>query len=122
MDVTPLVRSAAQVVQSYKGSVFKVSGQVYEGAVFVTPEETQLWDISGFEALAADSFIRFDVDVILLGTGAHMRFLEPTLRRALRESGAVVEVMDTAAACRTFNVLMAEGRRVLAALLPVGVL
>ena len=117
MDVTPLVRADAQIIQSYKGGSFKVSGEVYEGAVFVTPDQTSLWDIEGFDAITPEVFAGMDVDVILLGTGARMQFLPLNVRTAMKEAGLAVEVMDTAAACRTFNVLMAEGRRVLAALL-----
>lgn len=120
MDVTPLVKQGAQIIQSYKGGVFKVSGEVYEGAVLVTPDETHSWDVSGgFDALSLDDFTDIDAEVVLLGTGARMQFLKPDLRKALKAQGLAVEVMDTAAACRTYNVLMAEGRQVIAALLPV---
>ena len=125
MDVTPLVRADAQIIQSYKGGSFKVSGAVYGGAVLVSPDETVLWDVAGgFEALTIGDFdviAAMDTDVVLLGTGAKMAFPPIELRRTLKAAGLNVEAMDTAAACRTFNVLMAEGRRVVAALIPVGV-
>lgn len=120
MDVTPLVRQGAQILQSYKNGQFKISGEIYQGAVLVTPEETQIWDVSGgFDALSVDDFTGLDAEVILLGTGAKMAFLPPKLRARLKERGLNVDCMDTAAACRTYNVLMAEGRLVAAALLPV---
>ncbi|MEO6431968.1 MAG: MTH938/NDUFAF3 family protein, partial [Nitrosospira sp.] len=56
-------------------------------------------------------------EMVLFGTGATLRFPHPTLTRTLIESRIGVEVMDTAAACRTYNILTAEGRRVAAALL-----
>ena len=59
------------------------------------------------------------VDLLLLGCGAAMRPVAPALRAALRKAGIAVEPMDTGAACRTFNVLLAEGRRVAAALVAV---
>jgi len=56
-------------------------------------------------------------DIVVLGTGASLRFPHPRLTRALLEQRIGLEVMDTAAACRTFNILAAEGRRVAAALM-----
>jgi len=119
MDVTPLVRRDAQVIQSYKDGVFKISGEVYEGAVLVAPDVTRLWDVTGVDALSIDDFSSIEAEVVLLGTGARMAFLPADMRRALKEQGLVVECMDTPAACRTYNVLMAEGRQVVAALLSV---
>ena len=59
-------------------------------------------------------------EVVLLGTGRRQTFPPPALLRPFVESGLGVEVMDTAAACRTFNVLAAESREVVAGLLPIG--
>jgi uncharacterized protein len=120
MDVTPLIRQGAQVIQSYAGGKFRVSGQVYEGAIIVLPDSTVSWDASApvstedFAPLVAK---KDEIDVVLLGTGGRMEILKPDLRAALKAMGLAVESMDTGAACRTYNVLMAEGRRVAAALL-----
>src|SRR5262249_53814957 len=134
MDVTPLIRQGAQIIQSYAGGVFKISGHVYKTPVIVTPEETIVWDAPGkFEDLTAEHFLsltrlRFAQtpsplreregeefpDIILLGTGKTMRLISPELRKALQEKGLRPDPMDTGAACRTYNVLMAEGRRVAA--------
>ena len=59
------------------------------------------------------------VELLLLGSGQKMQLLPGVLRRDLRSAGVVVEVMDTGAACRTYNILLAEARRVAAALLPI---
>ena len=129
MDVTPLIRAGTQVIQSYSGGRFRVSGAVYEGAIIVTPERVFSWDgAPAFADLTAEHFGpltpalspegRGGVDVVLLGTGKTMQILSPALRRELKALGLAVEAMDTGAACRTYNVLMAEGRRVAAALLP----
>jgi uncharacterized protein len=59
------------------------------------------------------------VDLLLFGQGRRMALISPALRQGIRAVGIVVEPMDTGAACRTYNVLMAEGRRVAAALIPV---
>ena len=123
MDITPLIKSDQQVIQSYAGGVFKVSGVAYSQAVFVFPNETAVWNAGDFESLSVADFEILiarsaDIDVVLLGCGAKMRFLKPELRAALKARGLSVDVMDSGAACRTYNVLMAEGRRVVAALLP----
>jgi uncharacterized protein len=57
------------------------------------------------------------VEVLLLGTGTRHEFVPPSLRRRLRDAGIVIDTMDTGAACRTYNVLVAEDRRVAAALI-----
>ena len=124
MDVTPLIRSDQQVIQSYSNGRFRVSGHSYEGAVFVFPEKTELWGLSkNINELEVDDFAPLfieahEIDVVLLGCGAEQIFIPPSFRQALKDKGLVVEVMDTGAACRTYNVLMAEGRRVVAAMLP----
>ncbi len=126
MDITPLVRSDAQIIQSYAGGQFKISGQVYEGAVIVDPVDVFMWEDApvSMSALAETHFSSLlsrshDIDVVLLGTGAEIAFMPVPLRQALKAGGLVIEVMDTGAACRTYNVLMAEGRRVVAVLLPI---
>ncbi len=124
MDVTPLIKENAQVIQSYRGGQFRVSGVVYDGAVIVTPSSTVDWAFQGEDIsdLSEDDFAPLiaqvqEIDVVLLGTGARIAFLKPFLKQALKDKGLNVDVMDTGAACRTYNVLMAEGRRVAAALL-----
>lgn len=122
MDVTPLVREGAQIIQSYKGGKFKISGQVYDGPVLVKPEGTQAWAVSDGDISVNDFEILFDkadiIDVVLFGTGAKSEFFPPALKQELKQKGLSVDAMDTGAACRTYNVLMAEGRRVAAVLLP----
>ena len=78
------------------------------------------WAASGFDGLSDDDFAQLlarKPEVVLFGTGATIRFPHPRLTRPLTEAGVGVEVMDTPAACRTFNILAAEGRSVVAALL-----
>lgn len=118
MDITPLVGSGQQIIQSYSGGRFKISGRAFDSAVIVFTDRTVIWDEAGSDVAAFAPFIGADVDVVLFGCGAVFAPLSPDMRRALKAAGLNVEVMDTGAACRTYNVLMAEGRRVAAALLP----
>src|SRR5438128_2508264 len=78
------------------------------------------WPAASVEALTADhiaAIAELAPEIVLLGTGSTFRFPEPALLAPLYKAGIGVEVMDTAAACRTYNILLAEGRNVLAALI-----
>ncbi len=123
MDVTPLVPQGQQIIQAYANGRFKVSGEVYETSIIVTPEETFAWQVNDLDSIQPDDFSflieqRERYDVFLLGVGGVMKSIPVDLRLSLKKQGVSVEFMDTGAACRTYNVLMAEGRRVLCALLP----
>ena len=125
VDVTPLISPDSMVIQGYAEGQFRISSTIYNGGVFVLPTQVLEWDAS---VAANDLDIKhFDVllaaepglELILLGCGANMIMPPKGLRDGLKARNVALEVMDTAAACRTWNVLMAEGRRVAAALLPV---
>jgi len=122
MDVTPLIPADRQVIDSYGAAGFHVSGIAYAGAILVFPEETQLWSVSEFVEITAESLgsvvARGNIQILLLGCGRRMQPVPPALRAELRRAGITVDAMDTGAACRTYNVLLAEDRRVAAALLP----
>ena len=126
MDLTPLIPAGRQIVESYGGGRFRVSGRVFEGSVLVLSDRTSTWPVADaasmtVEGLAAvaDAARAGTIDLLLVGCGARMAPLPPGLRQAFRELGVVMEPMDTGAACRTYNVLMAEGRRVAAALIAI---
>ena len=125
MDVTPLIPAGRQVIESYGASGFRVSGVAHQGAILVFPDATLPWDgATGFAALTLASFTavieRGGIEILLVGCGRRMVPLAGDLRARLRAAGIVVDTMDTGAACRTYNVLLAEDRRVAAALLPAG--
>lgn len=121
MDITPLLARDRQVIERYGATGFRVSGVAYDGAILVLPQATHAWPaVSLADASAANlaPVIEAGVQILLLGCGKQMRPVPPALRQALRASGVVIDAMDTGAACRTYNVLLAEDRRVAAALLP----
>ena len=119
MDVTPLISSDKQIIQSYSETGFKISGKIYDNSVIVFPTRVVKWSPSPLAEIKPNDLdvqrLR-DLDVILLGTGKAMSFPPSAFRKAMKEEGVQLEAMDTGAACRTYNVLMAEGRRVAAAL------
>ena len=87
--------------------------------VLVTPDRVEPWLVTSFEALETSHFEHLrDLrsEVVLLGTGVRQRFPHPGLTRLLTDARIGLEVMDTQAACRTYNILMSESRKVAAAL------
>ena len=98
-----------------------VNGERHERSIVVLAQEVRSdWDAAGFDALDETHFSWFlalKPDVLLLGTGAQQRFPHPRLYRALTDAGIGVECMNTPAACRTYNILVEEDRKVVAAIL-----
>lgn len=122
MDITPHLPEGRQLIERYGAGRFRVSGQVYESSVLVTAAVTLSWSVERFEDLTLESLeplLGSDLDLLLLGCGPRLQLVPKPLRQAVRERGLVIEPMDTGAAARTFNVLMAEERRVGAALIAV---
>jgi uncharacterized protein len=121
MDVTPLIPAGRQVIEGYSGGGFRVSGVFHAGSVLVFADRTEAWPVSALGEATLERFApviaRGDVEILLLGCGRRMGMVPLALRQGLRASGIVVDAMDTGAACRTYNVLLAEERHVAAALI-----
>jgi uncharacterized protein len=98
-----------------------VNGERYAHSIVVSADQVRTdWRVENFEALNETHFTELAAlkpDVLLLGTGIKQRFPHPHLFRALTEAGIGLECMDTPAACRTYNILVAEDRKVIAAIL-----
>ena len=124
MDVSPLIAADRQVIDGYGAESFRVSGIVHTGAIIVFPNATVAWTTATPDAITRASLApvidRGGIEILLIGCGKRMRPLPRDLREALRAAGIVADAMDTGAACRTYNVLLAEDRHVAAALLPAG--
>jgi uncharacterized protein len=124
-DVSPIIPAGRQVIESYGAGGFRISGERHHGAVIVLPTATLPWPVSDWPAVTAATLSPLhDADgaeptTLLIGTGPEQHFPPRAMKAELRALGLVVETMNTGAACRTYNVLMAEGRRVAAALLPI---
>ena len=124
IDLTPLVPADRQMIERYGEGRFIVTGAVHEGSIIVFPDRTLAWPVAEIgavtlESLAAIADARESLEVVLLGCGARLTQVPAELRQLLRRSGLGLELMDTGAACRTYNVLAAEDRRVAAALIAV---
>jgi uncharacterized protein len=104
----------------YGDGYVMVNGERRDSSVVVLPDRIEAWRPEGFDALSAGDFaflLDLEAEIILLGTGARQRFPHPRLTAALSRAGIGLEVMDIQAACRTYNILVAEERKVAAALL-----
>jgi uncharacterized protein len=126
MDLTPLIPAGRQMVESYGDGRFRISGRVFDGSIIVFADHTVEWPARDAAGVTLESLSEVaaageagTVDLLLIGCGAHAALIPAALRRPLRDSGVVTEAMDTGAACRTYNVLAAEGRRVAAALIAI---
>jgi uncharacterized protein len=113
--------TALNTVTAYGSGFIEINQVRHQRPVLVAPEGlVQPWDVASFDALSSADFERLRdraPELVLLGTGARQRFVHPRLTRALTDARIGCEVMTSAAACRTYNILMGEGRKVLAALL-----
>jgi len=109
------------LITGYDKGWVEINRQRYSHNLIVLPDQLILdWNVANLEALQAECFAQiatYKPDVVLLGTGERHQFIHPKLSVSLAEMGFSVECMNTAAACRTYNILMAEGRNVAAALL-----
>jgi uncharacterized protein len=123
VDVTPLSPAGRQVIESYGPKGFRVSSAVYPGAILVFPDKVESWMAAIMAEVTLTSLKPLldhgGVEILLLGCGKSIARVPEELRQALRRQGIVVDTMDTGAACRTYNVLLAEDRLVAAALLPL---
>jgi len=108
-------------ITAYGPGYVQVNQTRHAGSLIVMPQQLTLgWRPLSFEDLQAADFeelAQLKVEIVLLGTGEQLRFPHPKLTRALMEKRIGLEAMSTAAACRTYNILMGEGRAVAAALL-----
>ncbi len=114
-----------QVIQAYGNGGFTTSGVRHKGSIVVLRMQTLIWsppdDLANLAVadFAPATDASADVDIVLLGCGARAVMLPGDLRARLKAAGVTVECMDTGAACRTFNLLQIEGRRVAAMLVAI---
>lgn len=117
MRLTEISYTEAQPVEGYGPGFFRIGGQVLRGACIITPWDAGGW--GGLQDAAALLALAGRVDVIFLGMGGDVAHPPAELRRQIEAADIGLEVMSSPAACRTYNVLLSEGRRVALALLPV---
>lgn len=113
-----------QVIRTYGPGRFLISDRDWREPVLVRPTVTTPWQVARAEdlslaSLAALKDAAIPTELLVLGCGARAVFVPPALRSELKAAGLALEAVDTGSACRLYNVLLAEGRRVAAALIPL---
>jgi len=110
-----------QTVTGYDAGSVEINAITYRHSLLVLPESAPVvWAVANFAALSVEHFdaiAALKPDVVILGTGMKQRFAHPRLTSCLTSQRIGVECMDSQAACRTYNILMTEGRRVALALI-----
>lgn len=117
MRLTEVSYGQAQPIDGYGPGFFRVGGHVLRGACLVTPWDAGLW--GGLDDTATPLSLAGRIDVLFLGMGTDIAHPPKAFRTALEAAGIGVEVMSSPAACRTYNVLLSEGRLIATCLLPV---
>ncbi len=112
-----------QIINSYGKGGFRIAKKSVSGAQFVFQRQTMAWPVMTERDISADDLLsrlqETDIDLLVLGLGERPQSHLPVIASALRDKGIKLEVMSTAAACRTWNVLLTEGRAAAVGLLAV---
>ena len=120
MDITPLIKGDRKVINSYGAGRFIISGNEHKTSLILLPTAVSVWeDLKPFvwsEAVVETLIQSVDAEILLIGTGETLVPIPTRLRQYFRTKKIHADVMDTGAACRTYNVLLSEERRVAAAL------
>ena len=113
-----------QIIRTYGPGHFLIGERDWREPVIVTPTATTAWSIARAEDFSLASLDALKqapatTELLVLGCGPRAAFIAPAVRSELKAAGLALEVVDTGSACRIYNVLLAEGRRVAAALIPL---
>lgn len=123
MKMTQDLDGGQNLIRDYAQGHISVNAQTYRRSLIITAEHVQTdWPPQRFEELQPRHFseiVEWGPEIVLIGTGARLRFPGPEIRRMFLDAQIGLEIMDTAAACRTYNIITMEGRRVAAALLMI---
>ena len=120
MKLHATLPGGVNAITGYGEGYVMVNGQRLDSSVVVLPDRIEPWAVKTFDELSTEdfAFLRdLKAEIVLLGTGARQRFPHPRYGAELAKAGIGLEVMDLQAACRTYNILVAEQRKVAAALL-----
>ena len=113
--------SQGYTISAYAEGTFTVKGQVLNGSQIIYPElPPKAWDAASIDELKSDhlpDIYSDNVEVIIIGTGKELVFPEEDAMELLYRASVGFEIMDTPAACRTYNILVSEGRNIVAALI-----
>ncbi len=111
-------------IDAYGDGGFRFAEMSHRGSILALPSGIKAWEVTSPAAFSAEAFAAVfaeggDIEILLVGTGHDVASFPPALRQSFREAGIGLDVMQTGAAARTYNVLVAENRKVAAALIAV---
>lgn len=124
MEITPIIPSDKKLITAYGNGGFKINNEHIRSSIIITAENVWQWDIASWDTLASkdfwfiDKYLK-DKEILLFGTGKKRQNLPLDLNILLSNYKISVEFMDSGAACRTYNILLAESREVAASIIAV---
>jgi uncharacterized protein len=123
MDITPLLPKGRKSITGYGGGGFKINQEFVAGSLLVVPDAVMPWNVTDITTATLEDFSALlaheGIELLLVGTGERMTLLPTEIRAAFKAKNISTDVMDTGAACRTYNVLLSEERKVAAAVIAV---
>lgn len=124
MDITPVLPKGRQIIETYGNGRFTIAGQKFLSSVIIFPNKTYPWPITSPSEITEESISVLvesasEFELLILGLGSSNIDSNENLKIILNDNKIRYDIMDTGAACRTFNVLLSEDRRVAAALLVI---
>jgi uncharacterized protein len=124
MKFTEIKSNEDAFIVGYGDGGFRMGESHFKGSMLITPTGFYPWDVTDHENITLESLepilqSQTSVELLIIGMGKSMVFLDKDIRHAFAKKDIAIEIMDTGAAARTYNVLLQEGRKVTAALIAV---
>lgn len=123
-DLTPIIKEGRKIIEAYGAGSFTVNSEKYDSSVIITPfslEQSEAKNITEINEPDISTLIQEKdrIEFVLVGFGENSDYLKPEIEKLLANEGIRVEYMSTGAACRTYNVLMSEERKIAAILIAI---
>lgn len=121
MDITPLISADRKIIRSYGNMGFNISGQKVLGSIIIKPDtyyNVTIDDLYNLDPLTILPMLE-NVELLVIGTGNMPGLISDNFRKTMRDNSIITEVMSSGAACRTYNVLLAEAREVAALIIAI---
>jgi uncharacterized protein len=124
VDISPLIPEGKKIIEAYGNGGFKVNAERIEGSIVIMPDAVFNWQISSFSAINIAALKDVidnskNIEILLLGCGKKIDFLPRDIEENLKQHKIKVEYLDSGSACRTYNVLLGEGRAIAAAIIAI---
>ena len=124
MEFTEIKSSSEAFIAGYGDGGFRMGDSRFTGSLLITPSGFYPWDVVEHSQITLEGLKPIlensdNIELLVIGTGQSMAFVAKEIRKAFADNDIAIEVMDTGAAARTYNVLLQEGRMVTAALIAI---